>query len=478
MALDVLYLHVQPRGEDAVGPGASYPVMPVGAVALCNRLLEVGHRVRGLNAPMERAFDPGFSLEAWLAARPAADLVLLDLHWAEHALGVVDAAPRIRRRWPGATLVAGGLTATRFPRELLALAPALDAVVVGDAEGPLLSLAEALESGAPWEGTPNLVIQGGAGEERPSWRTPPELYEELDTVSLGWLEHAPRYRRLLHSRPPRGPGPADAQGHWLANGRGCAFECLYCGGSRSAHERLSGRKGLLKRDPAALARDVARLGAEGVQQVALTLDPDMLGSAHRDAFFGALSGRPGLYVESFQLPSAALIASLGERADPEHTEVALTPLSGSREVRRRNGKHYDDDALIERLQALWALNLSTFIFFSLNLPGEDAHTLDQTLALAQRLLELAPRGLLRIANICHTLDPGSPMIEGAPGFGGEPHFRTLADWVEHGRQPRPWRFVEGERGFSMPGRDLGALVRRWDALAEGSDGLLIPVPRV
>ena len=140
-----------------------------------------------------------------------------------------------------------------------------------------------------------------------AWRTAAVDYDTLDTVDLSWLQHPERTRRLLHSRPPRGPGRPEWMGHWLANGRGCAFECLYCGGSRSAHERLTGRKGLLKRAPEAVAADVARLSGLTVNQIALTLDPDMLGSAHRDAFFAALRGRPGLYVESFQLPSASLL---------------------------------------------------------------------------------------------------------------------------------------------------------------------------
>lgn len=477
MGLRILYLHPAPRGEGAQGPGASYPVLPVGAVGLCNRLVAAGHQVRGLNVPAERAFDAGFSLDAWLKGAESADLVMMDLHWAEHALGVLDAVTRVAVAWPGAKIVAGGLTATRFPEELLALSPALHGVVAGDAERPIEALAEAIEAGHAWPPpTPNLVSR-----ERPpgpSWRTGQADYDALDTVELGWLVHPERTRRLLHSRPPRRPGRAEWTGHWLANGRGCAFECLYCGGSRSAHERLSGRKGLLKRAPEAVGADVGRLQDQGVHQIALTLDPDMLGSAHRGAFFAALSGRPGLYVESFQVPSLALLDALAARADLDHTELALTPLSGDLAVRRRNGKHYDDHALIERLQAAWARDISTFIFFSMNLPGEDERTLSETLALADRLLDAAPPGLLRVANICHTLDPASPMTEGAGGFGGALQFRRLADWVEHGRQPRPWRFVEGERGFSMPGRDLAAMVRRWDARCATTGGVFIPVPPV
>lgn len=477
MSAEILYLHVAPRGEAAAGPGASYPVLPVGAVAHMNRLVAEGLQVTGLDLPVERLADPAFTLEGWLARNPPAALVLLDLHWAEHALGVVDAVARVRQHWPRTRIIAGGLTATRFPEELLALAPGLDGVLVGDAEGPVSGLARAVLAGRWPPQVPGLVarVDGRIEASEARYHTSHEDFDALDTVSLSWLRHADLYRRLLHSRPPRAPSRAELHGHWLANGRGCAFECDYCGGSRSAHTRLTGRRGLLRRAPERLAADVARLVDEGVDQIALTLDPDMLGPAHRAAFFEQLRVRPGLYVESFQLPSLPLLDALAARADPEHSELAITPLSGDLGVRRRNGKHYDDAALLARLDAAWARDLSIFLFFSLNLPGEDGRTLGATLDLARRLHDRAPPGLLRVISICHTLDPGSPLAEAG---GVEIGFHRLEDWVDHGRQPRPWTFYEGERGFSMPGRDLSAMVARWDALCVDTDGVLIPVPRV
>ncbi|MCB9765091.1 MAG: cobalamin B12-binding domain-containing protein [Alphaproteobacteria bacterium] len=471
----VVYLHPEPRPDRA---GATYPVLPVGAVAHMNALVAAGVSVRGLNLPVERVLDPAFSLEGWMAAGSEPALVFLDLHWYEHAAGVVDTAARVRRGWPGARIVVGGLTATRFAEELLALCPAVDAVVAGDAEAAVLALARGEEA-------PNLVSRGPDG--RPvrsgaSATTPQATLDAMDSVSLGWLAHADAYRRMVHSRPARLGPSIDARGQWLINGRGCAFECLYCGGARSSHQALSGLSRVLKRDPATLARDVARLQALGVQQVALTLDPDMLGRRHQDAFFEALtaqSTRPGLYVESFQLPSVRLLDHLARRADPEHSELAITPLSGDETVRWRNGKRYDNAALLERLDALAARDLSVFVFFSLNLPGEDAHTLEATVALAERILDRLPPDRVRVMNICHTLDPASPLLRDPDGHGvTEVRLRTLADYVAYGQAPRPFTFEEGERGFVVPGRDLRGMVQRWDEWCLGRGGGAIPVPRV
>ena len=484
MSADVVYLHPAPQGEVPPPPGvfpATYPVLPVGAVGHMNRLAAAGLSVVGLDVPVARGAVPGFSLDAWMTARPAPALVLLDLHWAEHAAGVLDAAARARAAWPGARIAAGGLTATRFADELLALSPALDAVILGDAELPVLDLARAAVAGQWPPDAANTLWRGKDGRPQRStqpWSTPSELLDDTDAVDLSWLEHAALYRQMMHSRPPRVSGQRDLAGQWIPTGRGCAFNCQYCGGGRDAHRALSGLPGVRRRAPGAVARDVARLAGLGVQQTALTLDPDMMGRAWRDALFEALPPRPGLYVESFQLPSTALLDGLARRADPDHTEVALTPLSGDRAVRWRNGKRYDTDALLAALDALWARDLSAFVFFSLNLPGEDERALEHTVALAQTIVARAPADRVRVANICHTLDPAAPMAEdpdshGVAGVG----MRRLADWVAYGRSPRPWRFTEEERGFWTGGRDLSAMVGRWDAAARGS-GAIIPVPRV
>ncbi|MCB9796054.1 MAG: hypothetical protein H6741_25435 [Alphaproteobacteria bacterium] len=479
MSAELLWIHPAPGGE-ARPEGAPYPVLSVGGVAHLNRLAAAGLSVAGLNVPVERVADAGFSLAAWMRDRPAPRLLLLDLHWYEHAAGVVEAAELARAAWPEVEVWVGGLTASRFAEELLALCPAVHGVLRGDVEAPLLALAR----GSQPREIPNLVFRDADDNvvSTPrSYRVSQAELDAMDSVDLSWLSHAPLYRQLLHSRPsnlvvqPNNPPWAQ----WIPTGRGCAFECAYCGGARSSHAALSGLPGVLKRDPVAVARDVARLQALGVQQLATTLDPDMLGRRWKSTFFEALSGRPGLYLESFQLPSRQLLDGVAERADLAHSELALTPLSGDLGVRRRNGKHYPDDKLLEALDAAWARGLAVFLFFSLNLPGEDARTLEATCALTERVLDRAPAGLLRVINICHSLDPASPLLRDPDEHGvSEITLRSLADYVAYGRRPRPFGWSQAERGFVLPGRDLEAMAARWDALAAAHPGRVFAVPRV
>jgi len=473
------------RGPGLAGFRATYPVMPAGLITHANRLLAAGFSVRGINIAVEQVLSPAFRAGAWMDARPAPALVLMDLHWYEHAASVVELVDHARRAWPDTLIAVGGLTATRFAHELMRLCPGVDVVVRGDAEETVLALA-AFATGRATSGldeVPNVTVrdaEGGPVDGSRSCSTSPAALDEANGVDLGFLENASAYERMVYSYPPQSPW--GGRGRWLINGRGCAFDCSYCGGGRSAHKALTGLRKVLRRSPEAVASDIGRLLGLGIDQVSLTLDPDMLGRAHRTAFFDELHQRalrPGLYVESFQLPSDALLDALARGADLAHTEVAITPLSGSEAVRRHHGKRFSNDALLHSVGELVRRDLSVFAFFSLNLPGEDAHTMAQTVDLARRMLELDPGDRVRVINICHTLDPVSLMGATPERFAVEQvTLHSLQDYVAYCRGPRPWRFEEGERGFVVPGRDLQGMVASWNALSEGHPGRAIAVPTV
>jgi len=473
------------QGPGATGFRATYPVMPAGLVAHANRLLAAGFTVRGINVAVEQMLAPDFRAATWMEAQGAPALLLIDLHWYEHAAAVVELVACARRVWPDTLIAVGGLTATRFAHELLRLCPAIDVVVRGDAEESVLGLASCATARpeSRLDQVPNVTVRDTHGSPVDGCRgssTSCTLLDESNGVDLGFLDNALAYERMVYSYPPQSPW--GGRGRWLINGRGCAFDCSYCGGGRSAHEALTGLRKVIRRTPDAIASDIGRLLGRGIDQVSLTLDPDMLGRAHRTAFFDALHRRalrPGLYVESFQLPSEALLDSLALGSDLDHTEVAITPLSGSESVRRHHGKRFSNEALLHSAAELVSRGLSLFAFFSLNLPGEDHDTMAETTDLARRLLALGPEDQVRVINICHTLDPVSLMGATPERFAVQRiTLRSLQDYVEYCRGPRPWRFVEGERGFTVPGRDLQTMVASWNVLSESYPGRAIAVPTV
>lgn len=495
--MDILYLHPAKQEVtaryDRYKACSPYLFIPVGVVGLVNLLRAQDWAVEGLNLPLELMLQPAFSLHQWLAARTPAKLVMIDLHWYEHSFGALDAAQTVKAVWPGTPVVIGGLTASHFAEEILANFPAVDYIIRGDAEQPLLKLADAVcaqtEEPAALARVPNLLYrQAGVTKQTPrTFFARSDDLDPLDFVTLDWLHHAENYAALQYS----GIGlirlhDAKLTSHWLCIGRGCVFNCIYCGGGKDSHAELAGRNGYVMRSPERVAEEVALLASKGRQQVALSLDPATFGPAWWRAFFGRLRAqgtRIGIYNEFFQLPSSEFIDELGRTADLQHTEVAISPLSGNEAVRRRNGKFYSNERFLAMLDTLKAYSIPIFVYFSLNLPGETLQTFKETLALADQIGKRYPPHLLRMLNPCHTLDPVSPMSRQPDAFGMTVHYRTFQDYYNYckgtGWQPR--YVTRGEhRGFEMDGRPariVEQMAQIWDMFARAQRFRCFPVPR-
>ena len=80
------------------------------------------------------------------------------------------------------------------------------------------------------------------------------------------------------------------------------------------------------------------------------------------------------------------------------------------------------------------LELPIFVYFSINLPGENADTYQETLDLARRVAERYPPGLLRMANMFHTIDPGSPMDVEPERYGLRTRWTSFLDYYRYCQQ--------------------------------------------
>ena len=492
---DILYVHpakqeVDARYDEYVA-SPTYPLIPVGVVGLANMLIGEGWALRGLNLPLELLMRPRFNLREWLAAQGQPRLVMVDLHWYEHSFGALDVARASKSVYPNVPVVLGGLTASRFARSILQRFPEVDYVIRGDAERPLKLLAEIRCGSGAWAlaSVPNLTYRDGH-EIRENARTYVATsadLDELDLVSLDFLEHGGNYQGIQYT----GAGlirfdEVRLKGHWLCNGRGCVFDCSYCGGARTAQRKLAGRDGVVLRSTQRVLDDIARLKEMGVQQVSFTLDPAVLGPEYWKPLLSGLRDRGltiGIYNEFFQLPSDEFLDGLAAAADLEHTEVAISPLSGDERVRRLNGKAFTNADLFRVVDALRGRQVRLFVYFSLNLPGETPKTFRETLRLAEQIGRRYPAGLLRMINKCHTLDPASPMSEAPGKFGIRTEYRTFADYYRYCEQTG-WQARLAARGtlrgfgaVSSKTTEIESMARQWDAFAEAQPFRCFAVPK-
>lgn len=493
--MDILYLHPAKQETDArfdkFLPSSPYPFIPVGVIGFVNLLRSDGWDVVGLNLPMELAIEPTFDLRKWLGEQSPAQLVLIDLHWYEHCYGAIEAAKTVKAVWPEAKVVIGGLTSSNFAEEILANFSEIDFIVRGDAEKPLQLLAAHCcgDGLTPLAEIPNLLYRenGKPKQNLRSYFANSDDLDSLDFVATDWLIHSRSYAAMQHY----GQGKIDLKnpqllGHWLTVGRGCVFNCSYCGGGKKSHAELAGRNGYVTRSPQQVVDDVERLSGMGYQQVALSLDIATFGPEWWRTFFAKMKDRQlkiGIYNEFFQLPPTEFLDEMGATVDLSHTEVAISPLSGNEAVRKKNGKFYTNERFLSMLQTLKRYEIPIFIYFSLNLPGETFATFKETLQLAHEIGQVYPPHLLRMLNPCHTLDPLSPMSRQPDAFGMTVHYKSFMDYYNYckgtGWQTR--QVIRGQhRGFEMKTRPtpiVEQMAQVWDMFASKQNFRCFPVPR-
>lgn len=468
--------------------GRPYGLMPVGAPALINLLRENDVPVKGISYPLERQLNPAFDLGDWLKRQHGARLIMIDLHWYEHTYGAIKVAQVCKRVLPTAKMVVGGFTASAFSKKILGDFSAIDFVIRGDAEIPLLQLALHLTDadGSPrLQAIPNLSHRRNERivENARTYCAASDDLDRLNFADLDFLEHADQYymheyivtdveaaRRALDGSPFRG--------RWVGIARGCWHECSFCGGCESAQEALAGRTGVVARSPEKVLGDLRRLQNNGVHQASLSHDIAEMGEDYWDELFQGMRHNGleiGIYNECFQVPSPDFIETFARSVDMEHSCLALSPLSGSEAVRRLNGKRYTNDQLFHLLDYLNFYNIPIFVYFSLNLPGEDEGAFEETLELAKRIYDHYPSSLLKILTSCHTIDPLSPMSKRPGEYAVTVDLSTFEDYYEYCRQTQfggPDARTSRHRGFEMDdpdARSVASMAEKWDAARKGRE---------
>lgn len=220
--------------------------IPMGAFGICDYL-----RQRGVHP---RIFSPSLYPEAGMRQRLLAVLheeqpthVGLICHWQETAHGLLVALDVVRAWSREVVTLCGGFTASFFGEDLLNTLETLDYVVTGDAELPLWELLQGRDPAT----IANLIWRktGRAVRSAQRWLIDQATLEGISFTDLSPLIDADRYVEKINGK----------LGFPLMLGRGCVFDCDYCGGSRHAFRLHSGRHKPVVRSLAAVLADLHRL---------------------------------------------------------------------------------------------------------------------------------------------------------------------------------------------------------------------------
>ena len=390
---------VQRIAQTSVGP-------PLGLAYLAAAVRAGGHEVEILDA----------NAMGWSVEEVSARAALRE----PHLVGItattptIDTAGAIAASWkarnPGVPVVIGGPHATALPQRTLREHPAVDLVALGEAEGSLVALLDALAAGVmPGDvDVAGFVVRrtdGGFSEPGPA-----PVETDLDRLPIP-------ARDLLPMDRYRCPD-SDAFTTIMAM-RGCPYDCSYCAVPVHFGQRIR------YRDPARVVAEMREVHETwGTRFFSFVDDTFTTRRSWVEEFASRLMAE-GLHrrirwicLTRVDLVDPELLATL-RAAGCVRVELGIE--SGSEAGRRYLRKGITEEDVLRAFRDARRAGLSTMGFIILNIPGETAADVDATLDLAFR----ADPDFLQVSML--TPYPGTALWDDARAKG----WITTEDWSRY-----------------------------------------------
>lgn len=416
--------------------------IPMGLFSLADQLNRGGAAVEIIHLDLEGNKDIPEILGG-----EAVDAVGLDLHWAKQCVAVTDCAQRLKRLNPGIFVFIGGYTASFFAQEILRDHPAIDAVIRGDGEIPIVELGKALQSRKADRGSlrdherfllesvPNLVWRAEDGKivfNEFSYVSTATEMSEFDFARLDLLRNGQSYLGLSKYWT-KFPWFRRHPIFFLEVGRGCPYNCLCCGGSAGAQKCLNNRSRQAVRSVDSVISSIKKAISFGYTSFLTCFEFE--GS---DGWYSGLARRIeeeklkiGLVYECWSLPSKSLIDTLSRCC--EQVIITISPDTADEHLRRVNRDarlFYTNRELEERLSYIGSQgNVKAQLFFGYFLPHDTADTVFHTVDYVLKLFA-------KFSHFCEFVymnfdtDPCSLLFMNPAAYECAVAVRTFGDYVE------------------------------------------------
>jgi hypothetical protein len=403
------------------------PVLLLGAgtgEATCGILYLTGYLRRGGIEAFVRLYDGDESedevrrsLEA-LVARVRPKLVGISLKWFHHVHRALLLARTLREIDPTLRIVVGGNSASYWWRELHAF-DCIDHIVLGDGERPLLALCQGEPS------PPNCITRKPDGSPR---RLPLEYVQGATNSEDVYYSH---FHDIFLSHQDR-----HAFSGWVAPGKGCGENCLYCGGARGNQKADFGRAKPFLRSEESVRRDHQEIAGRTWQ-----LRYDFSGSSAgflQSTWAGVdLSHHSCMYF-LWGVPRMELIDALARTFEHVHMVLDIGCFSEqqrSEQMRRGLLKPCASDSqLLEVIDSgRRHRNLEIEVSGIAGLPFASAATLEEEVRLVKRVMSLGCEvGYQRLE-----AQPGALATEHPARFDMVTEAKTFAEFLEYFEQREP-----------------------------------------
>jgi radical SAM superfamily enzyme YgiQ (UPF0313 family) len=281
----------------------------------------------------------------------------------EHAAGVIR---DVKAMAPDIHTMMGGPHVTFCAADTLKACPEIDFIVRGEGEETLVELITAFQDGKNWRDIKGLAYQTPDG---PVLTAPRDLIQNIDTLPEPARHLIPlgRYRAL--GLPIS-----------MTTSRGCPFQCIFCVGRKMVGAKVR------YRSPKKIVDELAYLGSLNFHQINIADDLFTASKKHCMAVCDEIIQRQlKIRWTSFARVDTVSRPVLARMKQAGCTAVSFGVESGSPEILRTIKKGITLDQVIDAVSMCNDVGVTPQASFILGLPGETSHTLQQTVAFAERL---------------------------------------------------------------------------------------------
>ncbi len=416
--------------SDVIPSTPIFEMYPIGFVSLCHHLEKAGFSTRIINVANKMLMSPRYD-PAREIARLKAKAFAVDLHWLPHVQGSLALGELIKNIHPDRPVIYGGYSATYFSDELIRY-PFVDYVVKGDStEVPLNLLMRTIVDGGDYSRVPNLTYKDATGRVHANEIS--HVPTDIDDITIDYGLPINKVLRFLDFKGyvpfrswPRYPMTA------IFPYRGCQYDCVACGGSKSAGERVFHRFQLAVKSPQKVAAELAQ-SAKYFNAPSMLIG-DILQNGRDYAYrlldeIKRLHLRNEIVIEFFAPPPNDVINRI--QTSISRYNVEMSPESHDENIRHAFGRPFDNRQLEDAIASFIETGCGRIdVFFMIGLPQQTYESVLETVDYCEYLLATyGKRKNLHpyIAPLAPFLDPGSAVWERPEAYGYRLFARTLAD---------------------------------------------------
>ena len=433
--------------SDLVPSAPIFEMYPIGYMSIMGYLEANGFSARIINVALRMLKSRRFNVERLIKSLNALAFGI-DLHWLPQAHGSLELARIVKKHHPQTPVIFGGLSASYYHKELIEY-PQVDFIIRGDStEEPLRLLLEKIKLRRPPDDIPNLTWRDESNGVKVNALSYSPTH--LDHLSFDYgvmIKSVIKYRDLIGHLPFEG---------WLEDPvlvvlpvRGCAQNCVTCGGGAKAFRNICQRESPAYRSPEFVTRDIGKTAAhvKGSVAIAIVGDIRQAGEEYARAVLTGLRRRrlkTHMLFEFFQPASRELLELIAAAVPNFYMEIS--PESHDEEIRRAFGRHYDNEALERSIADAFDLGCKRVdVFFMIGLPKQTVESVKETIAycdsLLQRFSKCSEQRLHPyISAMSPFLDPGSIAFENPQKHGYRLFYRTLEEHRQALLQPS-WKYM-------------------------------------